>query len=441
MAIFNRNSKADTLALYLNGGGGAADLVTDHSQWADYGGTLANGGTYLWSNLNAWLALPAGSPREIALVVSLDNNDAGIILHYGATDGLSFLYKVTVNGAGSVAFVQNSGTTLATIALPGVTGTASPYILHWSTGYDELADTWFSEFALCRIASGAWTIQRVAHAEPIAAGVGWQINISGYGAGLSLFSGGIGAYTSVRISARFHTTTEAAEDWFAESATPTVVGYQPPVELAPVTREFFQADPADDVSDALLDEDSFAGPAEWVGVLHAGANRQRLYSPLLSLRFNDPPTLTPDWEPDNFYQEALGGFRFGVQYLFACPLPVPPSSGGLYGRARVHIQSWLAVGSPGGSSARIQAILRSSTEADGSGSFDASNSAFTTTNNGSSGIGQWLDLQEIVLRVHPQTGLTWLALGLTFATSTGTGGSFRRCKVKALRVDIYSKGG
>lgn len=438
MAIFNRNSKADTLALYVNSGGGASDLVTDHSQHAALGGSLTDGGTYLWSNLNPWVA--QRSPRELSLVVNLDNNDAGILINYGSTDGTQFIYKITVNGAGSVAFVQNGGTTLATIALPGVTGTASPYILHWSTDYDEVADSYYSEFAVCRIASGAWTIQRVAHAEPVAAGGGWQLNVSGYGAGLSTFSGGLSAYTSVRISARFHSTVEAKEDWESQSSDPTIIGFQPATELAPTSAVFFEADPSDPIADAILDNETFGGPAEWLAALHAGTGRQRLYSSLLNLKVNDPPTLTPTWLPANFYASGTGGYQYGVNHLYCCPLPMPPSNGGLYGRVRVHVQSWLAGGAPGGSSARIQVRMRSSTNPDGSGSSSESNAATTTTNHTSSGIGQWLDLGELTLRRNSQD-MTYLALGLTFNTSVGVGGSYRRAKIKALAVDIYSKDG
>lgn len=424
MAVFNRNCKADTRGLFINSGGGAVDLAQNKALGF---ANLANNTTYL---TQASTLFATRSPREISVVANLSNSQTGILVNYGSTDGTQYIYRVEVS-AGAVSFRQ-AGSVLASVPLPGVNGTPSSYVIHWSTGFDDVSSTHYSEFAVCRLASGAWTISRANHAQPPAAGGGWQFNLSGYGAGSSLFSGGLSNITSVRISRRFHSTTEAREDWQTESSTPAPTGYVPGIELAPVSSEVYQADPDDPVADAILDPLTFAGPAQWLTALHSGVHRQRLYSPIINVEMNNPPTLQSTWAPTEFYKVDQQGFFYGVNHLYVCPCPRTPGSGGLYGRVWVHVQTWVAGGAPGGTTPKLRVIARASSTPVGE---DASYSQIVqcTTNHGSNGIGQILDLGEISLRPF----LTFLALGLDF--SSGTGNTFRRAKIKAIAVDCFVK--
>lgn len=427
MTAINRNYKADTRGLFIGAGGGAASLVTNHATGFP---DLVSHTTYLTQTGSA---LAIRSPRELSVVCNLTNVQSGIILNYGSTDGTQYIYRVDVS-AGSVNFRQN-GTLLASMAAPGVTGTSSSYIIHWSTGFDALASTHFSEFALCRLASGVWTITRATHAQPPAAIVGWQFNLLGYGAGSSIWTGGVLGLTSVRVGRRFHSTTEAREDWQTESAAPSPLGYVAPVELAPLSVDFYEADPSDDVADALLDPSTFAGPAEWLAALHSGSHRQRLTSPLINLEFNNPPTLQSTWAPASFYRVGASGLQYGVNHLYAAPVPSPGTS--VRARVSVQVQTWIAAGAPGGTTPRLELAMRSSADPEALQGYQVTSVATCTTNHTSTGVGQWIDLGEMPLLFDAAIRITYLALGLSFGS--GVGNTFRRARIKAIKVENYIK--
>ncbi len=434
---YDRNSKPDTRLLSIRAGGGAAALAVDQGQWkAD----LVNNATYLTSTS---AALGVRSPREIAIVAKLDNNDTGFLVNFGNVAGTSFIYRIEVSGAsGLVRFHHNSSNNLATLSLPNLAAGVRTYMIHWSTDYSVLESSYFSEFAVCDVASGTWAITRTTHSQPLAPQGGWQFNLSGYGAGVTLFSGGLSNVESVRISERFHPTAEAKEDWVSESAAPTVVGYMPPLELVPVASgQYVDYDAADIVNRRLLTsgagggDPSYAGPAELVAAVSAEANARRLWSPLLNIEINGAPTLRDTYLPANFYAIGDDGLRYGIQHFWV--RPVPP--GALFGRVRVHVQTWISAGAPGGTAVSFKAKLLSLVARPKNAAALVTDGgtiiAESTANHGISGVGAWLDLGEILLKT--KDGFTYLALG--FAFGTGTGASFLRAKIKQITVDCYSK--
>lgn len=435
---FHRNSKADTVFLSDTA---SSTLAADLSQ---YGASLTDNITYLTSTSTRF---GIRSPRSIAVVVGIDNNDSGIIIQHGAVSGVNPNYKITANGAGSVVFVQ-AATTLATIALPSVGASSANYLLHWASDYDEVDNVWYSEIAVCRVASALWTIVRVTHAQPPAPAVGDQFNVSGYGAGVTLFNGGIARYTSVRIGTRFVTSTEASEDFVVQSSAPSITGHDPLVELAPYNSvDVYEDDGPGVVSDAILDTATFAGPAEWLAVLHAGEARQRLYSSLLNVELVTPPVLQSTYLPANFHfaepdVATYGPLRYGVQYLFFRAVPVTPS-GPIYARVRVHVQTYLAAGSPVGSLPELQLRMLSSATLWSSPSCASSSYtalATCTTNHGSAGTGEWITLGEMQIRTGGSSpNLTFLVLGYSLGEAADTGLTFRRAKIKAIEMDLYTK--
>lgn len=421
MATLHRNSKADTRFFSDRAAGGAANLATDISQ---YRTNLTNNTTYLTS-LDARLAVR--SPREIACVVKLATGNSGILLNWGNTAGTVYIYRITISG-GTPQFGHNNAL-LTFLAPPNISATARLYAIHWSTDYDFNASTYFSEFAICDLATGTWAVSRIAHTQPQAPVAAEQLNLIGRGAGSSPFTGGIAVVDYLRIGCRWHSTTEASEDWGSESAAPTITGIQPNVELAPSSPSFFSQDPNEDVADVLLDEGTFGGPIEFAAVINAGASTKRLFSPILNVTPNDPVTHDNTYVPTNFYRILpFSLIRLGAQYLFTRPLPYLATKA----RVRVFAQTWLAAGAPGGSVVSIQMAMfamGSITETDvGLPAFVTS-----TTNHTSAGAGQWFDLGVLDI---PSNAL-YFALGHKFGS--GTGASYLRLKIKAIVVEPYEE--
>lgn len=411
--LLDRNSKEDTRLFVDRDGGGAAALAEDRSQWrAD----LTNSTTYLTST-DTRLAIR--SPREISVVISIASGDSRTILNWGNTAGTVYIYRLGFSG-GVVQFGHNDAT-LATLAPPNLAVAARSYLLHYSTEYDVRAATYYSEMAVCDLATGTWITTRATHSQPNAAVASQQFNLSGYGAGSNLFTGGLSAYSFVRVGGRFHSTTEAKEDWYAESSAPTVTGVQPTVELVPWSTSYFTENPAEELSDAMLDAGTVAGPAEFSAALVAWAGRKRLYSPLVNLVPRAPDTL------DNTYSATStwlvgSGYYGNVGMLFVVVVPKYADRVNV----RVHVQAWLAAGAPGGSAVSVSlALYRGGF---GDSWAQGGTSSTITDNHTSSGTGQWYSFAAFA---------SGPAMLLAYKFGTGTGASYLRAKIKAITIEPY----
>lgn len=423
---FNRNSKADTRLLCTQ----ALDLFVDQSQWA---GDLDDQTTYLTSTSTR---LAVRSPREISVVASIGTLDTGVILNWGNVAGTVYIYRITIGVGGAVVFGHDSAT-LATILPPNISGTARNYLIHWSTDYDDFAGTYFSQIAIFDMTGGtAWKHSRVTHTQPPAPAGEQQFNLLGYGAGVSEFSGGLSDIASVRIGCRFHTTTEAREDWITESSTPDTVGVRPEVELAPLSTVFYDADPDTDVGDAVLDPETLAGPAEWLAAVNAAAHRKRLYSPMLNVQpRSSAGLLRATFEPVNFHRDQQG-LKWTPQFAWRRPVPRLATAA----RVWVHVQTYLAGGAPGGS--EIEFFLRvwmlpslptsvADQKPDG---WRAVPIQTCTTNHTSTGVGEWIDLGELSLTGYFKEPQYFL---LAYGFGDGTGSSYQRARIKQVVVDPY----
>lgn len=443
MAAFDRNSKPDTRLLCIRAGGGAAALAVDQSQWAS---DLTNNTTYLTST-DAELGITY--PREIAIVAKIANTSSGYLVNLGNVAGTVYNYRVEAAGATArIRFHHNSSTDLATVTLPNVGASVRTYLIHWSTYYSVADATYASEFAVCDIASNTWNFDRKTHSVPISFVAGYQFNMSGYGAGVVPFSGGLSNIESVRLSNNYHSTAHAQEDWVSESSAPTTVGYVPPLELIPVAQGtmFVDEDGADQVNRWLLTsggggyDPSYAGPAELVGAISAEANKYRLWSPLLNVHVNTPPTLQNTYLPANFYSYLSGdtsGHRYGLNHFYV--RPVPP--GANLGRVRVFVQTWIAGGAPFGTSVSLSLRMISYPKRPTGyplpwSGFGATAAVVCTTDHLSTGVGEWIELGELDIRVGVD-GFTWLALGILFGS--GTGNTYLRAKIKGICVDPYTE--
>lgn len=430
--VLDRNSKADTRLLSIRDGGGAADLAVDASQWrAD----LTNSTTYLTSTD---YRLAVRSPREISVVVGISTGRSRVILNWGNAAGTVYTYRITAS-SGVLTFGHNSAALSPTITPPNLSASVQSYLVHWSTDYDYQGATWYSEIAICDIDSNEWSVTRIDHTEPRAPGAGEQFNLLGYGAGTLIYQGGISSIDNVRVGCRFHTTTEAAEDWVAESSPPTVSGISPTVELAPSSTSFYTEDPVEDVSTTLLDEGSFAGPIEYVANINATAQWRRLRSPALNILTNTTQAYDDSFFPSNMWRQVATTAPYTARYMCLGHVYWRPTTfKGPLSRVRVHAQTYLEAGAPGGSAIDIELSMLSLATAPGSKvpaqiPGVSTTAVALTTNHGSSGTGQWYDLG--LLALASVDGGTWLALAMEFGT--GTGHDFMRIKIKAITVEPY----
>lgn len=432
MATLDDNSKADTRILLIRDGGGAANLKVDQSQWRT---DLTNNTTYLTSTDTR---LAVRSPREVSVVVKLATGNSGILVNWGNVAGTTYIYRITIS-AGNVQFGHNNAL-LTSITTPNVGATQRLYAIHWSTDYDRAAATYYSEMAVCDLATGTWATTRITHTQPNAAAGGDQFNVIGRGAGSSPFTGGIGVVDYVRVGCRFHSTTEAKEDWYAQSSAPSVDGVQLPVELAPASTSYYTANPvANDLSDAILDAGSFAGPAEFAATINAAANRKRLIGPLLNEEMNGPPIYQDTFLPANFHRPViLGGspdLRLTVSHLYR-----RNTYSGIRARVWVHAQTYIAAGAPVGTTVANYLQVGSCSKIPPStavltppGSFTAQ--VLSTTDHGSTGIGEWFDLGE--MSVLTFDGASYFVLAYGFGT--GTGHTYLRTVVKGIRIEGYEE--
>lgn len=436
MTTHDRNSKADTRGLFIDAGAGATDLLIDKSQWRT---NLTNHSTWLTSTDTR---LAVRSPREIGLVVDASEDTSGIIVNWGDTTNTGWIYRVSIDGAASlVRFHHNSAENLTTLSLPNLTTPAERrYVIHWSTDYDEFAAGYYSEMFVHDVTSGSYTHTRVAHTQPSAPIGGDQFNVSGYNTGTKGFP--LANIVSARISCRFHSTTEGAEDWIDESATPSVAGVQPAVELAPVSaEEYADYEASDPVNNLLLTSGSgglnpsFAGPSELLAVMHAGEHRRRCFSPLINLALRSPPTLQNTYLPTNVHREldTVGTPRVLLGHYWVRPVPF----GATKARVRLFVQTWLAAGAPGGSAISIQLVMRVRANlltAEGPIGDPLSSVVYATTDHGSSGLGEWLDL-GVITWTPPASGRMLFYLSHRFGS--GTGASYQRMKLKHVLVEPY----
>lgn len=441
MVAFTRNSKPDTRLLVIEDGGGAASLAVDISQWES---NLINNTTYLVSTNSA-----LGRVKTIQIVANIEEDDLGYLANFGAADGSTWIYNVEVRGpAGVIRFNFNNDTELAAVEIPNIGAARRTYLIHWTIFYSVLDASYVSEFAICDIATDTWEFFRQKHAAPNSPALGDQFNLSGFGAGTYTFDGGLANIESVRLSDAYHSTTHAQEDWITESSAPTIVGIEPSLELIPLSEGSFEDyTSGDDVSLRLLAsgtgflEPSYAGPAELIGTMSAEANSKRLWSPLLNVKINRSPTLQNTYLPTNFYGQVGGtGERYGIHHLWC--RPIPPYYKNVFARVRVFVHTWISAGAPGGTTVDFSVRLVGWRDPPTSNSLPDPNgtnkTALTqcTTNHGSTGVGEWLNLGEMMVPRDKST-FAWFGLGILFGS--GTGASYLRAKIKHVVAELYAK--
>ncbi len=312
MTDLDRNSKADTVFLAKRADGGSADLEIDLSQERT---DITYVATYLHESPSARTAITY--PRELSILFWAETGDAGILINHGNVAGTSYTYRMRIN-TGALECMEN-GSLRVSVALPSLSlGGSRRYLAHWSTfaiGSDVRSEVMVycldTDAAAHGFATHAATTTNVA----------WDLTIGGYGAGVSAYD--VDLIDIVRIGQRFHSLTEAREDWINESTKPSVQGRL--------------RDPTLPIEPRVADEGEFAGPCYlWSGAASRD-NDRRLVGPVINLR---PPaqftvsTASYSDTPQAFRDLGSTGYKLGRSLLWY--RPIPPGCNRV--QARVHVR-------------------------------------------------------------------------------------------------------
>lgn len=418
MTAISTLAKPDTVLLLDTSAG---DIFVDGSQ---YRTNLTDNTTYVDEPYSARVAFR--SPREIAIVVAASRDNSGVLAELGNAGGYS--WRVKINGASEVE-VAEDGILRASVELPSLSKSASTYLVHWSSrlttaGYIR------HELAVYNFDAGEWAHAQATHAESFASS-GHTLTVGAAAGGAVAYDGGLAAISKVRIGRRFHSLTEAAEDWIGLTTPPTMTQVRRGAPLSP-----------DRSTLDLASDGSFAGPAHlWSGHAFEQSDR-RLVSPLVNLRVHDPIRISNDSQTDAatqaWWRLAPGSATtyLALPYLFYRAVPGKVNRA----RARIFVRHTIEVGDD---TAEVRYRLYSiaglpvAGEPIGALSYRRTAAATCSTAHGAAApAGEWLDLGDLALEVDGW-GCTWLALGIEFDQDSPLVGD-TRVHVHAVTVEPFA---
>lgn len=413
MTILSRLSKADTIYLSEPNGAGAAALATDIGQERT---SLTNNTTYVSESPSARTAISA--TREVAIVVDLTNASSGVLLFHGNAG--AYGYRVRVN-AGAIE-VSESALLLVSVTIPDMAAGARACLVSWCQRVENLDVV--SELAVCNLVTGAWAFGTTTHAANAVTSTDTLVIGAGF-AGSSAFSGGVTAFQTVRISRRFHSTTEQSEDFVAESTPPAFTGRR---------RTPMLTGPSDEL--LLSAEGQLAGPTYLWALAATRQADTRTVTPLVNVVPRSPYLETSDYQPERYFRTAPDSpvYHMPIRYLFHGYVPrkvnhawvrIHVSADHVFGGpsiSRIYFRGYslanLAVGQPG-----IPKPLAWHKTA------DAVISSPTT--------GTWLELGALRLSKEA-SGLTYFVLAFSFGLDSGaTLEAETAFKVNAITVEPY----
>lgn len=416
MTAISTLAKPDTVLLLDTSAG---DIFVDGSQ---YRTNLTDNSTYVDEPYSARVAFRA--PREIAIVVSAASTNSGVLAELGNAGGYS--WRVKINGSSEVE-VAEDGILRASVEMPSPSKSAVDFLIHWSM-HITTAGYIRHELAVYNFDADEWAHAQATHSESFASS-GHTLTVGAAAGGASAYDGGLAAISKVRIGRRFHSLTEAAEDWIGPTTPPAVTQVRRGAPLVP-----------DRWSLDLVQDGSFAGPAHlWSGCSFEQSDR-RLLSPLVNLRAHDPIRISNDSQTDAatqaWWRLAPGSTSeyLALPYLFYRPVPGKTNRA----RARIFVRHTIEVGDD---TAEVRYRLYSiaglpvAGEPLGALSYRRTAAATCSVAHGAAP-GEWLELGDLALEVDGW-GCTWLALGIEFDQDSPLVGD-TRVHVHALTVDPFA---
>ena len=425
MTDLHRNSKPDSV--FFGDATGAGVEVDISEQRTDL--TIAGGVASESPSDRAAITYP----RELAVVVGVSAGDDGVVLYHGDPGGSpDYTYRMALTFGGALQCSEN-GILRLSVAVPGLSATLRLVLLHWSSRQE--GSTIKTEAMAWNLVTGECNIAFASHAITATTDPLWDLNVGGGGAGDDPFVGTITAFLMVRIGRRFHSTTEAREDWVSQTTPPDIEATRRRSAL-----EFDRQDID------LANEGQLAGPSYlWSGAT-ARDNDRRCTSPLVNLRVaSTAEALTlrkvpapANWHrPSPFTADQGDGFVIALPHVFL--RPVSPTAY-QYARVRIYVRQANELG--GGTIEPITyRMLSASTHPTMGNNAELAavtrgSDAVTSSEAHTGSDGAWLDLGELRLAVG-LNGMTWLML--SWAIGDGDDEDDTIVHVLAITVDPYSK--
>lgn len=397
----------------------AGDIFADGSQ---YRTDLADNTTYASEANSARTAL--ASPREIAIIVTVESGEEGILAQLGNAGGYSWRVRI----ASDVVEVAENSLLRASVELPSVSKDPLVFLIHWSIHEDGVSAV-RSELAVYNFDTSEWAHAQATHGAGTMSATDTLTVGAGF-SGASPFDGGLSAIGKVRIGRRFHSATEAAEDFVSLTTAPTMTQVRRTAPLVP-----------DRSTLDIADEGAFAGPAYlWSGHAFEQADR-RLVSPLVNLRINDPIRIAHDAPSqsttESWWRLAPGSstMYLPLPYLFCRVVP------GKVNRAhvRLFVRQTIEIGEET-AEVRYRCYSMAGLPLVGEPvpSFTYRRTAIATcsTNHGATGAGEWIDLGALALEIDAW-GMTWLAVGVEFDEDSPLVGD-TRTHIHAVTIEPYA---
>jgi hypothetical protein len=399
MTALNRNSKADTVFLALPAGAGVAALADDVSQ---YRTDLTDNTDYCFEQPSARAAITY--PREISLVLDLHNTTSGTLLKHGE-EGLNndHTYRITVSG-GSINCYENGNLRIDS-ALPGVGGGDETFLIHWSTRAEGTSVR--SELYIRNLDDNSEAFVQTTHAAGTT-DVNWALWVNGddFDPGPATLT----RWASLRIGKRFHSTTEAREDWVAQTTPPAITARRRAPVLTFAT------------SDLDLAQDDYpAGPVYAMALQQARESDSRMLGPLVNLRPRRPYAESNLYMPEEYFRYApdTNDYHFCLRYLWH--VRVPPKCNRV--RARIHVQVY-GFGALCDLKFRLYSVQPAGAPLIPLNPFGwfAGPAVSLTADHGPTGVGEWVDLGECKIAEKPNApheGWTIFMLGFSFNFDAG----------------------
>lgn len=414
MTDLHANSKSDTILLLDTG-------VAD--PWTDLGPErtdLVDQTTYIEEDPSARSAIAA--PRNITIKVAMQSGWSGILLYFGPLVG-TYSYQISL--AASVLSFAENGILRTSVTVPGLTGSNRTVLINWSQRV-EGANV-IDDVAVGNLTTGEWVFGRGSHAAftPNSAHI---LSIAAKTGGTSAYTGLIDAFTAVHIGRRFHSSTEAMQDWGTAATAATFDGY----DRAPILT-------GTAATLVLPAEGEFVGPSYYWAAVATRQAAQRAVGAFANLSIRSPNAEGVTASPSRFYRatpDNVTGWKWCTRYLWHGYLSPKVN----VAQVRIHVRAYDSMS--GG--ATVNAVsFRSYSIANlplnGSPVAPIYNrGAIVSTSTTTTTSGSWLDLGLVTL-ARDANGLSYFALGFRFATTNVNEGiTFNTTwKLNAITVDPF----